>query len=279
LVSEGRCERVPADRYLVSTLRGAFVGLCGLRCDAPNLCAYCARLAARENAKALELDAGRGPAPEVWAVLTTAEPTLDMKMFWKAREQVVRALRRRWPSEYACLLEYTTGYGPRSGGLRRPHWNLLFKGFGAGELGPAAELIRRIWCERTGGDPHAQHIGAVHEAGGLSRYLALHFMKESQKPPEGFRGYRFITSRGYFNGGLTRKQGRELAQEALVADSIRRDGKLAGLRGRALDGYVAAGLERRAELDWTAIVFRTDRWGERTVNVVGGEPLRINRAA
>jgi hypothetical protein len=54
----------------------------------------------------------------------------------------------------------------------------------------------------------------IYAAGGLMRYLALHFQKASQQPPEGFTGQRFNCSRGYFTG-CTRAVARRRAREAL----------------------------------------------------------------
>jgi hypothetical protein len=42
------------------------------RCRAVNLCPYCARLAAVENAEVLALDAMSGAAPALYGVLTTS---------------------------------------------------------------------------------------------------------------------------------------------------------------------------------------------------------------
>jgi hypothetical protein len=163
-----------------------------------NLCDYCARLAAVENAELLALDACEGAAPALWCVLTTRSATADPKPFYRAREQVLKALRRRWPAvEYAALVEFTTGYGPMSGGSRRPHWNLLLKGLPVEAIDDAGEVIRRVWCARIDAEPWAQFVGHVHETGGLMRYIALHFLKESQAPPKGWRGHRFLKSRGY----------------------------------------------------------------------------------
>lgn len=168
------------------------------RCRSVNLCSYCARLGAVENAELLALDALAGQAPAVWAVLTTRTASIDTRRFYKSREVVVRALRRRWPAlEYAALVEFTTGYGTSSGGLRRPHWNLLLKGVPADDVDQVAEVIRRVWCEREDARPEAQHVGTVGEFGGLMRYIALHFQKESQAPPEGWSGWRFLKSRRY----------------------------------------------------------------------------------
>jgi hypothetical protein len=46
----------------------------------------------------------------------------------------------------------------------------------------------------------AQHVSAIESSAGVLRYVAKHFTKSSQAPPEGFRGQRFNCSRGYFTG-------------------------------------------------------------------------------
>jgi len=171
------------------------------RCGSPNLCAYCARLGAVENAELLALDALAGSAPSLWAVLTTADAEPDPARFYRSRAAVIRALRRRWPDcQYAALVEFTTGYGPRAAGARRPHWNLLLKGVPVECEDEAAEVIRDVWCGREHAEPWAQFVGPVSEVGGLMRYLALHFQKESQAPPIGWKGHRFLKSRGYLAG-------------------------------------------------------------------------------
>lgn len=150
----------------------------------------------------------------MWAVLTTRSADADPASFYRSREQVMKALKRRYPdAEYCALVEFTTGYGPRSGGKRRPHWNLLLKGIPDSELPNAAAITRRIWCARENARPAAQHVGLIREAGGLMRYLALHFQKESQAPPEGWRGHRFMASRGFFQVPLPEL--REQARDSL----------------------------------------------------------------
>ena len=184
------------------------------RCGATNLCAYCAKLKAVENAEVLALDALAGNAPAVWLVLTTRTATRDPKPFYESRRQVIRALQRRWPAcEYAALVEFTTGYGPKSGGARRPHWNLLLKGIPADEHQAALDVASAVWCSREDAVPSAQYGGAVADAGGLMRYLALHFQKESQAPPAGWRGHRFLKSRGYLS--VTTPEAREQARRSL----------------------------------------------------------------
>lgn len=184
------------------------------RCGATNLCGYCARLAAVENAELLALDALAGTAPTVWMVLTTRTATIDTKRFYASRRQVLVALRRRWPAvEMAALVEFTTGYGERSAGLRRPHWNLLPKGIGHGELEEAAAIVTRVWCSREDARPAGQFAGHVGEFGGLMRYIALHFQKESQAPPAGWRGHRFLKTRGYLASSTP--EAREAARRSL----------------------------------------------------------------
>jgi hypothetical protein len=230
----GGCHRWPEGMFLVSAHGERVPG----RCKATNLCDYCAKLAAVENAEMLALDAMEGEAPEVWAVLTTRTATLDMGAFYKARELVMRALRRRWPRcRYAALLEFTTGYGPRSGGLRRPHWNLLLKGIPAADVEEASEVVVRVWCGQVDAEAGGQHVKPIHEAGGLMRYIALHFQKESQAPPEGFRGQRFNCSRDYFTG-RTRAEAREDAKDALWEKRQLWKAEQLGLEGDDAEDFV-----------------------------------------
>jgi hypothetical protein len=169
------------------------------RCRATNLCDYCARLTAIENAEVLSIDAMTTGGPRVWAVLSTRAATTDTARFYRSRAQVLRALRRRWPAaEVACQVEFTTGYGTRSGGQRRPHWNLLIKGVDVDAIDQVRDVITGVWCDREDARPEGQHVGSVYSEGGLMRYLALHFNKQSQQPPTGWRGHRFLKSRGYF---------------------------------------------------------------------------------
>lgn len=188
------CPRWPEHQWLLNHSTGELVRG---RCRATNLCDYCAKLAAVENAELLALDALEY-APTLWVVLTTRTPTTDAKRFYRSREQVWKSVRHRWPeAEYAFLVEFTTGYGSASGGHRRPHWNLLVKGVPTEALDEFRRVVVERWCAREDAEPWAQYVGTVEDAGGLMRYLALHFQKESQSPPKGWRGHRFRTSSGY----------------------------------------------------------------------------------
>lgn len=191
------CGRWPEHFRLLNESSGELVRG---RCRATNLCLYCARLFAVETSELLALDAMEGSAPALWLVLTTRSANPSPKAFYRAREQVWKAVKRRWPdAEYAAIVEFTTGYGPRSGGVRRPHWNVLVKGVPREACAELAEIVRRVWCARVSARPEAQFVGEVSEVGGLMRYIALHFLKEAQAPPVGWRGHRFVASRGYFS--------------------------------------------------------------------------------
>jgi hypothetical protein len=197
----------------------------------------------------LALDAMEN-APEVWCVLTTRTATLDMSAFYAARKQVIKALRRRWPAtEYACLLEFTTGYGPSSGGKRRPHWNLLLKGMPASALAQVREIVCRVWCDHVDAAAAGQHVGEVSEAGGLMRYIALHFQKESQAPPAGFRGQRFNCSRRYF-GDRTRAEMREDARDSLFEKRALWRALERGLEGEEAEDAVDAEWIQRVDTRW-----------------------------
>lgn len=245
---ETACGRWPVEMRLQSTLGELVMG----RCKATNLCGYCARLAAVENSELLALDALHGIAPAVWCVLTTPSTNPDPAHFYRSRDQLVRALRRRWRTlEWAALVEFTTGYGTRAGGQRRPHWNLLLKGPRPEDVPLVHELVADVWCPRVGGAREAQHVGSIEEMGGLMRYVALHFQKESQAPPPGWRGHRFLKSRGYL--WTATPTARELARQSLLLKRELRRAHLAGLTGEAaLDAAELARYEAN-ELAWSLV--------------------------
>jgi hypothetical protein len=167
-----------------------------------------------ENAELLSLDAMLGVAPTIWVTLTTRSVTTNTASFYESRRLVMRALKRRWPDvQYWATLEFTTGYGRNSGGDRRPHWHLMLKGIPVDELDRAAIVIRDVWCRREDADRDAQHVGLIHNAGGLMRYLVMHMAKEKQAPPADWHGIRSTHSRGYL--WTTTPQAREQAREQL----------------------------------------------------------------
>lgn len=202
------CPRWPAHMRLRSSAGELVEG----RCGATNQCAYCAKLRAVENTEVLQLDAMTSAPPTVLIVLTTRSPSWDARS--ESRRQLWRALKRRWPAvATATLIEFTTGKGPRSGGLRRPHWNLLAKGIPVEDVDQVRDLVERVWCAREDAEPAGQYVGAIATTGGLSRYLAMHFQKQSQQPPTGWKGHRLTTNGSYY--GTPIAQLRVLARESL----------------------------------------------------------------
>lgn len=209
-IATGGCPRWPEKLRLRSdagvTVRG--------RCRATNCCDYCARLAAVETSEVLAIDAMTNSSPSLWTVLTTRTATLDVSAFAYARLRAMRAVREVWPqAECATLIEFTTGYGTHSGGDRRPHWNDMWKGIPVEDQAQLAEVLARVWCSYVDAEPDAQYVGEIAEAGGLMRYLALHFQKADQAPPKGWRGHRFRTTRGYLAQPMA--AAREEARSAL----------------------------------------------------------------
>jgi hypothetical protein len=190
-------------------------------------------------------------APAVWIVLTTRSTDIEPAVFYRAREKLWKSIKRRYPNaEYAALVEFSTGYGPASGGLRRPHWNLLVKGVSATETDSLRALVDRVWCGRVDAEPAGQFVGAVSELGGLMRYIALHFQKASQRPPDGWRGHRFMTSRGYF--GVTSAVMRDRARSALLRrrELWKARQRLGDVDAELLELEAAAGVARAEALSW-----------------------------
>jgi hypothetical protein len=181
----GGCRRCPEHLRLLNELTGEVVPP---RCRATNQCAYCARIFAVETTELLMLDALEH-APTLYVVLTARE-LLSRADCRDHLTKLRRKLRRRWPEiEWAVLVEFQ-----RRGAL---HLNLLVKGVPVEALLDLRQQITELWCARVDAQPQAQFVGEITAAGGLVRYIALHFLKPAQAPPEGWRGHRFSTTRGY----------------------------------------------------------------------------------
>ena len=186
------------------------------RCSSPNLCEYCARLAAVLNAELLALDAVHGTAPTSYMVLTQPSTSQSPREYYAAKQAVQRALRAEIDGyEAAWLVEFTTGRAAASGGHRRAHLNGLIKGVhDEGQADVVRQVIERVWCPRQAAAPAAQYVAPVQDLGGLARYLALHFLKERQAPPHAWRGHRFSTTRGYL--WCPTPQARKVARDSLA---------------------------------------------------------------
>jgi hypothetical protein len=204
------------------------------RCRSVNLCDYCAQLASIENTALLTMDATVGTSPAVLAILTTRTATADPKPFYRARSELYRALKARYGPQvaYAALVEFTTGYGPLSGGKRRPHWNLLLKGLPVDEIDAVRELIVSTWCKHVDAKPQGQYVEVLLDAAAAVRYVGNHFQKASQHPPKGWKGHRFTRSRNYLWTDTT-------AARAAARESV----QLARELWKAEQFYLEAGVE------------------------------------
>lgn len=192
----GGCEN-PADwlRWLTHDGR-----LLPVRCGAPNRCRYCSWLTALENAYVVTLDA-HDVLPQLGFTLTTKAAMTAPATFRKDVEQVVRAVRRRWPwAEYLAQIEFTTGTAQRSGGARRIHLHGLLKGVPREDAAELEALLRRVWLARTGA--HRVEAHELHRPAGAMAYLINHHAKEAQKPPRGWSGKRLRPSQGYFESPI-----------------------------------------------------------------------------
>ena len=175
----------------------------------------------------LMLDLLEGGAPTVLAVTTTRTATLDATAFRDAMRAVVAAVRARFPAaEFVRLTEFTTGYGPLSGGLRRPHWNWLWKHVDAEQVDELRALIARAWCRYVDAEPSLVYCEAIRSPAAALKYVVAHFAKESQRPPAGFKGQRFNCSRGYFAGATVTtmraraRQARQVKRETWRAAQV-----------------------------------------------------------
>lgn len=256
----GECTRWPAHMRLLNETTGELIEG---RCHSTNLCAYCATLKAVENAEMATIDVlNGGAAPTIFCVLTTRTPTLDMSGFYRSREAVFKALRRRWPAvQIATVLEFTTGTGQRAAGARRPHWNLLLKHVPVDDLDQVADVVASVWCSREDALPRAQHFQRVHAIEGLSRYLMLHFQKYSQAPPPGFKGHRFTHTRGYFSEGTAAT--RQAAKESLATKRALWRAHQRGLEGHEAEQAVQRELDAAAGAEWRLIDIEAVRLAER----------------
>ena len=234
--SDRGCQRWPA-RLVLRSSEGHYVEG---RCKASNLCDYCSTLAAVENAELLALDGLYGTAPGWWVVLTTQHTTERQSRYRSWWEVAKRAAG----CPTARLLEFTTGLGPRSGGERRPHWNVLLKG-SQGQ----AEAMLAAW-RRVSGSTQG-YAGQVADVGGLLRYLALHFQKESQRPPAGWKGQRLTISADYL--WTETRYARELAKRSLRLKRELWRAERLGLTGSAVLDRAELGLARSEAVRWQMV--------------------------
>ncbi len=213
-----------------------------------NLCEYCAGQKAIEDLRMLRDDAMAGSAPGVLVVLGTRTATLSMAEFRTGRRAVTQVLRRAGV-RYACLVEYTTGYGPRAGGERRPHWNWLLKDAPEDVDGLIADMVA-AWCASVDAEPEAQYGAPLRTPAAAINYLVGHFTKASQRPPVGFKGKRFNCSRDYFDG-LSVRAARVRAREAIALERELYKAGRAGFGAHDAELIAQEAMVRRSDTTWT----------------------------
>jgi hypothetical protein len=244
------CARWPSALWLQSTLGVLVQG----RCKATNLCDYCAVMAGIENCEVLWHDALSNSTPTIWTVLGTRSTSTNMADFRIARQRVMEEARKAFPdAEAATLIEYTTGYGRNAGGARRPHLNWTWKNVDDAEKLHAVTL--KPWLAQVDATAQAHSfercVRSINEMGGLARYLANHLTKESQRPPTGFRGHRFRTTRGYLAEPLP--AAREQARQALRFRRELWKARQAGLDGQEAEDAAQRALYEANELAWELV--------------------------
>jgi|SRR5579884_888948 len=194
-------------------------------------CEHCSRFHGLVALEMVRSTSERMGNPEVAVTLTSVDPDRDVSRMWsRDTEQVLRALRRRWPlTEYLAFMEWTTGQGTRSGGRRRPHSHLLVRGVPREAAAVAEELVRDVWASRTGAN--RVEVAPLRAAENGVAYLALHHLKGGQAPPEGWTGRRLRASvpcpergrPGWWGadpGALRRQARREVAERAHRAAEV-----------------------------------------------------------
>ena len=231
------CDRA-SRRFVLSNGDGAAWLRCGNR-----RCPSCDLREALELGRVLQLDALVRPI-EGLLTLTTADPAdaHHGARFSKAFEQVMRALRRRWPLCEACsFIEFTTGTAERSGGRRRMHAHVLLRGLDGADLEAVRAVAARVWCRRMAGTRDAaQDIRPIEGIEGLMHYLAHHHRKPGQAPPDWWNGKRTRPTRGWWSRPIA-----ELRAEA--AEQLRQERVRAIAEDRVLAALRAAGIEEEVD--------------------------------
>jgi hypothetical protein len=257
------CRRSP-DGLRLQLADGTLVRV---RCGCPNKCDFCAYMAAVECGATILLDGLEDGPPRVAITLTTRDPDTSMEKFRRDIEKAVRAIRRRHrEASYFARIEFTTGKATRSGGRRRVHAHMLFKGIDPAECAALELVVRRVWKERTGA--HRVEVAEIRSAAGAMHYVTEHFAKAIQRPPRGWTGRTTRYSiprrerRGYFVRPLAdrREQARELLRDRRVErrlkEVLRQADVEPGELGEGWDAMLADAIEQATECGMTAQLVR-----------------------
>lgn len=161
-------------------------------------CTWCSRRAGMITAVMIGLDAAN-EQPWVCSTFTTRD-RMTPTGFRDAQDRVRKLVRSEvGPHVRSCsFLEFTTGRGERSGGVRRPHLHTLWKGIGA-EAAPIVAGCAGYVLEKAAGAWRHQ-VDEIETPAGATMYVARHHLKESQAPPASWGPTRRVRpSRGYYS--------------------------------------------------------------------------------
>lgn len=195
----------------------------------------------------------RADPPTHAVTLTTRDPDTPGEVYKAASRAVWKRLRRQgWPVRYFGSIEWTTGLGALSGGLRRMHGHYLTKGLDDGDERLIEGLIRETWEASTtaaGYGAWVVEVARLVVPGAAIHYLNLHHRKPAQRPSDGWRGMIERASQGehrYWSQPVAEL--RELARLELKAEAIAWASGLTGEDARWLaEQDAAAKRERREE--------------------------------
>ena len=132
------------------------------------------------TAQMVGLDA-RNEQPQVCSTFTTRDHVTP-SLLREAMAQIVRLVRSECgPARYCSFVEFTTGRGPRAGGVRRPHLHALWKDVDP-EAAPVVAGVAAHVLERMAG-AWRHDVQEIRTPAGAAMYVASHHLKESQSPP------------------------------------------------------------------------------------------------
>lgn len=208
----GACQRWPEGFWLLNETTGEMCVGC---CRATNLCDCARRRYLRETVRMLAIDAAERP-PTIFAVLTAREHLVKDADLMRTMEQVLKALRRRWPVEWFCRWEQQA-----RGAL---HVNLLVKGVPEAEWRDFARVLVERWCTRVDAEPSGQYCEPIIDGTAVTLYVAkkvLHAGKSNQEPHLRHK-HRTSQTRGY----LVRPASvmRQEARDSLAMDAFEYQG-------------------------------------------------------
>jgi hypothetical protein len=137
--------------------------------------------------------------PRVCSTFTTRDRVEGPAHLRELSAQIVRLIRSELPgAKPVHILEFTTGEGTNSGGVRRPHLHSLWKGVEAQDSPVIAGCAGHVLERATGAWSH--DVGEIRSPGGVVSYVARHHLKESQAPPPTWGATRRIRpSKGYYS--------------------------------------------------------------------------------